>query len=96
MRHYRDDMQPGDVLACYTDGLIEAQDGGKGFGVARLDAAVREAAPRGAEAVKCHVLEAFDRFLAGKNAEDDVTLVVVGVKDEAGIERGAACVIPLN
>jgi sigma-B regulation protein RsbU (phosphoserine phosphatase) len=70
-------LAPGDVLACYTDGLIEAQDGGKGFGVARLDAAVREAAPRGAEAVKCHVLEAFDRFLAGKNTEDDVTLVVL-------------------
>jgi serine phosphatase RsbU (regulator of sigma subunit) len=70
-------LEPGDVLACYTDGLTESQDGGRGFGVAQLDAAVREAAPRGAEAVKVHVLAAFDRFLAGKSTEDDVTLVLL-------------------
>jgi sigma-B regulation protein RsbU (phosphoserine phosphatase) len=67
-------LQPDDVLACYTDGLTDAQDGGRGFGVARLDAAIREAAPQGAEAVKSHVLAAFDGFLAGQSTGDDVTL----------------------
>jgi serine phosphatase RsbU (regulator of sigma subunit) len=70
-------LGPGDVLACYTDGLTDARDGGRAFGVGRLDAAVREAAPQGAEAVKRHVLAAFDRFLAGASTEDDVTLVVL-------------------
>ncbi len=69
-------MSRGDVLVCYTDGLTEAQDGGD-FGLLRLDAAIREAAPRGAEAVRDGILAAFDCFLGGKDTEDDVTLLVL-------------------
>lgn len=71
-------LEPGDLVACYTDGLTEAMaDSGEMFGLNRLDAAIRESASRGPDAVKTSVLGHLDRFLAGTTALDDITLLVL-------------------
>jgi sigma-B regulation protein RsbU (phosphoserine phosphatase) len=73
------ELDPGDVLVFYTDGLLEARSRRHGaFGITRLDTAIREGAARGAEAVKRKVMDSWQKFLAGKPCEDDVTLVVLG------------------
>jgi sigma-B regulation protein RsbU (phosphoserine phosphatase) len=72
-------LDPGDVLVFYTDGLVEARSRRHGaFGISRLDTAIREGAARGAEAVQRKVMDSWQKFLAGKPCEDDVTLVVLG------------------
>jgi sigma-B regulation protein RsbU (phosphoserine phosphatase) len=71
-------LEPGDVLALYSDGLVEAcgrRDGP--FGVRRLDAAILEGAADGAEAVRRNVMDSWEHFLAGEESADDVTLVVL-------------------
>jgi sigma-B regulation protein RsbU (phosphoserine phosphatase) len=71
-------LEPGDVLALYSDGLVDARPGHGGpFGLRRLDAAIREGAAGGAEAVKRKVMGSWEQFLAGEEHEDDVTLVVL-------------------
>lgn len=71
-------LEPGDVLALYSDGLVEAHRLRDGlFGVHRLDAAIREAAAGGAEAVNHAVMDALERYLAGEECDDDITLLVL-------------------
>jgi len=72
-------LSPGDVLVFFTDGLVEARNRLHGaFGITRLDTAICEGAAKGAEAVKRKVMDSWQKFLAGKPVEDDVTLVVLG------------------
>jgi sigma-B regulation protein RsbU (phosphoserine phosphatase) len=71
-------IEPGDVLALYTDGLVDAhRKRGGPFGVQRLDEAIREGAAEGAEAVRRKVMDSLERHLAGEKSVDDVTLVVL-------------------
>jgi sigma-B regulation protein RsbU (phosphoserine phosphatase) len=71
-------LEPGDVLALYTDGLVDAhRRRGRPFGVHRLDAAIREGAADGAEAVRRKVMDSLEQYLAGEESGDDVTLVVL-------------------
>jgi sigma-B regulation protein RsbU (phosphoserine phosphatase) len=71
-------LEPEDVLVGYSDGLVEAFDEREElFGLERLDAAIRGAAPRGAEAVKDEVWAALDQFLKGRDPHDDVTLIAL-------------------
>ena len=71
-------LEPGDVLALYTDGLVDAhRRRGRPFGVHRLDAAIGEGAMDGAEAVRRKVMESLEQYLAGEESDDDVTLVVL-------------------
>jgi sigma-B regulation protein RsbU (phosphoserine phosphatase) len=72
-------LAPGDLLVFFTDGLVEARNGRHGaFGMARLDTAIGEGAVNGAEAVKGKVMDSWQKFMAGKPCDDDVTLVVLG------------------
>jgi sigma-B regulation protein RsbU (phosphoserine phosphatase) len=67
-----------DVLVFFTDGLVEARSRQHGaFEISRLDTAIREGAAKGAQAVKRKVMDSWQKFLAGKHFEDDVTLVVL-------------------
>ena len=71
-------LEPGDLLVLYSDSLVAAlNESGQRFGWERLDDALREAAPQGAEAVKSAVLARFENFLAGKGFPNEVTLVVI-------------------
>jgi sigma-B regulation protein RsbU (phosphoserine phosphatase) len=72
-------LDRGDVLVFFTDGLVEARSRLHGaFGINRLDKAICEGAAKGAEAVKRKVMDSWQKFLAGRPCEDDVTLVVLG------------------
>jgi sigma-B regulation protein RsbU (phosphoserine phosphatase) len=72
------DLEPGDRLVLYTDGVVEPTDGeDREFGTDRLAAAVRGAAGRpAAEALRC-VIEATRAFGGRDDYDDDFTLVVV-------------------
>ena len=77
-------LEPGDLLLCFTDGVTEALDAVKGeFGDERLLATLREAAPRGAHATIAAVERAVDAFAAGEPQADDITLLAVSwTRDE--------------
>jgi serine phosphatase RsbU (regulator of sigma subunit) len=75
------DLEPGDVVVAFTDGLIEAHPPGEReqlFGEERLRALVLEHARQGAsaEAITRALAEAAYSFARGSH-EDDITLVVV-------------------
>jgi sigma-B regulation protein RsbU (phosphoserine phosphatase) len=72
------EIEPGDLVLLYSDGLIAAQnDQAQMFGWERLDDALRNTAQAGAEAVKLAVLGELEDFLDRKDPEDDVTLLVI-------------------
>jgi sigma-B regulation protein RsbU (phosphoserine phosphatase) len=71
-------LEPGDVLLLYSDGLTTASNArAQVFGCERLGEALRESAPRGAEAVKSAVLAGLADFVDGASLYDDVTLLVL-------------------
>jgi sigma-B regulation protein RsbU (phosphoserine phosphatase) len=77
--HRRIQLDPGDVLVLYSDGLTAAQNRrGAIFGTPRLDDVVRELAPEGAEAVRTGLVSSLEDFLSGSRPRDDVTIVVLG------------------
>ncbi|HZW32804.1 MAG TPA: SpoIIE family protein phosphatase, partial [Isosphaeraceae bacterium] len=72
-------LQPGHVLAFYTDGITEATDaGGVQFGVTRLDAVLGRC-DLDAPGIVAAVIEALDRFTGGAPPEDDRTLLIAKV-----------------
>lgn len=73
-------LQQGDLLVAYTDGISEALDAGEQeWGEARLiESAGRCAALSAADTIAYLMREA-DRFVAGADQHDDMTLVVLRV-----------------
>jgi phosphoserine phosphatase RsbU/P len=69
-------LQPGDLLVLYTDGLIEAmgRDGRERFGTDRLAALVETHGASAPVAVRDALLAALDVF--AEKLDDDVTLLV--------------------
>ncbi len=76
-------MAPGDILAIYTDGVVEpfAPDGDE-FGEARLEALLRRAAGQPASDMVQAVLQETLEYTGQSSHEDDFTLMVV--KRETG------------
>ena len=74
-------LEPGDRLLLYTDGVTEALDEqGNEFGEEKLAALVESIDPgEGAEAVTEKVLDELYDFLGDQEAQDDVTLMVLQV-----------------
>lgn len=71
-------MQAGDALVFYTDGLTEAENpAGEAFGDQRLSGVIREYGGHSAEYLKDKILQAFDDFVGNAAPYDDITLVVV-------------------
>jgi serine phosphatase RsbU (regulator of sigma subunit)/putative methionine-R-sulfoxide reductase with GAF domain len=78
-------LEPGDTVLLYTDGLVEAADGrGEMFGLGRLDEALRRAADRPAAEMLTRLYEDVYRFTDGRTGADDMTVVVLKVRDEQG------------
>jgi sigma-B regulation protein RsbU (phosphoserine phosphatase) len=76
--HKRIEIEPGDILVCYSDGLTAAVNArGRMYSTDQFDDALAELAPGGAEAVKDGLWQRFHDFLAGRPPPDDVTLVVL-------------------
>jgi serine phosphatase RsbU (regulator of sigma subunit) len=70
-------LEPGDTVTFYSDGVSEALDAsGTVFGAKKLAEALQKAAP-GAEAARAAVVDAVRAFSAGADQSDDVTMVSV-------------------
>ena len=67
---------PGDVLALYTDGMVEAQDvGGADYTVKRLNALIQKNRDRGVEDIVRACVDDYRAFR--KEDSDDITLLVI-------------------
>jgi len=71
-------MNPGDVLLVFSDGITEANDLEEGeFGEERLTQVVRSAPDRDARELSRRVLGAVEDFSTGAAQNDDITLMVL-------------------
>ncbi len=69
---------PGDTLAFYTDGLVEARNRqGEVFGFERLERLIAQRGASPATELQATLLQALRSFLGDSPAEDDVTLVII-------------------
>jgi serine phosphatase RsbU (regulator of sigma subunit) len=74
------ELQAGDVLFLYTDGVVDAQSpDGRFFGKDRLQQAVSAAGDRSAPELCDLVLQRVDQFQAGAEQYDDTALLVARV-----------------
>ena len=74
-------LDPGDRLVFFTDGVVEANDvAGVMFGVERLIEAVRGAAHLPAAGLLQHIEDQLQTFCGDRPAADDVTILVAEVK----------------
>lgn len=79
------ELKPGDRLLLYTDGVNEAMNPERElFGIQRLEAAFAATAEiqSSAEALS-HIRTQIDAFTAGKEAHDDITMVMISVNNQA-------------
>ncbi|MBZ0299842.1 MAG: SpoIIE family protein phosphatase [Anaerolineae bacterium] len=72
------ELQRGDVLVYYTDGLTEAEnEAGNAYGPERLEAVVRYAAEQSASAIRDAIVGDVNAFCGEFPLLDDLTLVVI-------------------
>jgi serine phosphatase RsbU (regulator of sigma subunit) len=75
------DLEPGDLLLLYTDGVIEAGPASAQFGVERVKAALLSApAGESARAILDHVTASLDAFVGDGVMGDDVTLICLKIR----------------
>jgi sigma-B regulation protein RsbU (phosphoserine phosphatase) len=71
-------LEPGDLIVYYTDGLTDAENPAKdNFGEERLAQSVIESPDHSAEGVLNHILDSVATFAEGVAPFDDLTLMVV-------------------
>lgn len=72
------EMQPGDCLLLYTDGVDEAMDAkGHEFGEERVQDRLAKYAPQGPKAVIGGIIADLEHFLKGWRSHDDITLIAI-------------------
>lgn len=73
-----DPLQRGDVFVLITDGIFEAhhKDSGEEWGVERMKVCIARYADKGARAVLDGLLSELREHVGGKQADDDITIVV--------------------
>lgn len=72
------DFEPGDLLILFSDGLVEATNqSGEEFGEERLLQVLEESKGESVDSMRERILEAVKEFSAGKNYQDDLTLLLV-------------------
>jgi sigma-B regulation protein RsbU (phosphoserine phosphatase) len=71
-------LEPGDVLVFYSDGLVEARDiSNEDFGLKRLAGVIRDNSMRPAEEIVAAVNGAVEEFVGRTPFHDDRTLIVI-------------------
>ena len=79
-------LETDDVLVMYTDGMTEAESpGGESWGQERLKIVLRDCRHCSPAQILTRIVDGVLAFTKGTAQGDDMTLVVVGVKREAGI-----------
>lgn len=74
----RVNVQPGDVLVAFTDGISEAMNGaGLEWGEDQLTAVIQSNRALAAKELIRHIMDAADRHVADAPQHDDMTLVVL-------------------
>ncbi|MBC7930440.1 MAG: SpoIIE family protein phosphatase [Rubrivivax sp.] len=74
----RTQLQPGDVLVSYSDGVNETQNPkGEEFGMTRLQEVISQNLDRSAAAIRDKIEAALSAFAQGTPAVDDITLLIV-------------------
>jgi sigma-B regulation protein RsbU (phosphoserine phosphatase) len=77
-------LSRGDLLALYTDGVVEAMDAtGEQFGVERLDSLLQAGRARPVEDTAREIIQAARTFTGSEHFDDDVTLLLLR-RREAG------------
>lgn len=77
------ELEPGDALVFYSDGLTEAMNEElEQFGEDRLAAAVERTDGLHAEATRDSILKEVSRFLKGGHSQDDLTIAVLRVNPD--------------
>jgi sigma-B regulation protein RsbU (phosphoserine phosphatase) len=72
------ELEAGDVLVAFTDGISEAMNHAEEeFDEERLMEAIRTCPDRSAANISSYILERVDAFTAGADQHDDMTIVVV-------------------
>ena len=75
------DLEPGDLLLLYTDGVIEAGPAAAQYGVERVKEALLAApADQSARAVLDHVTASLDAFVGDDVMGDDVTMICLKIR----------------
>ncbi len=83
-REGRTQLQKGDVLCIYSDGVTEAQSpAGEEFGPTRLYEVVSRNIDASAAGIRDRIESALTKFAQGTSAADDITLVIVKRQAEA-------------
>lgn len=72
------ELQPGDILLVYSDGLTEAVNcADEEFGEDRLRSVMAAKAPEGIEALRAGLLRELNEFTKGAAQNDDITFLLV-------------------
>ncbi len=71
-------LNKGDVLLAYSDGLTEAENPNREMlGEERVKNVMRAEAPNGSKNLETKLLETIQNFIAGGSPTDDITLIIV-------------------
>lgn len=77
-KEFRGEMDKGDCLLLYTDGVNEGENGaGEEFGKERLKDAFRTLAPSGAERVVTGLQQQLHEFVGEAPQMDDITVIAI-------------------
>jgi sigma-B regulation protein RsbU (phosphoserine phosphatase) len=80
-RDYQFQMESGDCLILYTDGVTEALDtAGDEFGVQRMTDCILASAGQGAVAIRKRLTDDLMGFIGNNPQNDDITLIVIRKK----------------
>lgn len=83
-REGRSQLQPGDVLVIYSDGVTEAvSPTGEEFGPTRLYEVVSRNVEASAAGIRDRIESSLTKFAQGTSAADDITLVIVKRQNSA-------------
>jgi HAMP domain-containing protein len=82
---HRHDLEPGDLIALFTDGIVEATDDrGRMFGLRRLSSTIAANAGEELDKVLGTLKQAFFRYIKDEEVDDDVTVVLVRYAPKGG------------
>jgi sigma-B regulation protein RsbU (phosphoserine phosphatase) len=71
-------LNTGDVLVAYSDGLTEAENPqGEMLGEERVKSIIRAEAPLGSKHLETKLLETIQSFTMGRSQTDDITIIIV-------------------